>query len=103
MSDVLAYRRHGFRGRLQSFGQEGMGPAFKNDPKDPKKLFYLDAFDYRRRRPKAELAGCCSITMYLRKELKAAGHPEGNFRDQLMLAVRGWRLIDRIRVKSLNR
>lgn len=74
-----------------------MSAAIPIDPKDPRKLLYLDAHDHRRRRPKAVLAGSSLITIYLRRELKAAGQPEGDFREQLELCVRGWRFIDRIR------
>ncbi len=74
-----------------------MGPSIRIDQQDPRKLLYLDVYDYRRRRSNAAIVGSCSITLYLRKEFKEVGQPEGDFREQLALAVRGWRLIDRIR------
>lgn len=78
-----------------------MGATIRIDPRDPRKLFYLDSHDYRRR-PRAMVPGCSLITIYLRRELKAAGEPIGDMKEQLTLAVRRWRIVDRIRAKSAN-
>lgn len=77
-----------------------MSAAIRIDPKDQRKLFYLDSHDHRRRRPRAMLPGCSLITIYLRRESKAAGEPVGDFGAQLKLCVYGWRFVDGIRERS---
>lgn len=64
-----------------------IGAVIRIDPKDPRRLFYLDRYDYRRRRSRAMVPGCALITIYLRKELRASEQPVGDFRAQLDLAM----------------
>lgn len=81
-------------------GVVSMSPRIPVGSGDSSRWLYLDAHDYRRSRPRAMLPGCTLITIHLRRELRAAGEPEGNFREQFELALMGWRLIDRIRERG---
>ena len=61
-----------------------------------------DAHDHRRPRPKALLAGCTLISIYLARERQAEGEPDLAFRKQLDLCVAGWQFIDQILARAMR-
>lgn len=74
------------------------GKVYRLDAADPRKVFYLDPHDGRRRRPKGMVSGSALIWVYLWREMTREGcdlRPSS-----FSLVVDGWKVVDRIRTKA---